>query len=232
MPVDRIRFRPIFANTRNPKPKPNTKMKTQWLVAAVSVSTALANAAGKHPFDVKGVYAEACSCKPPCGCEMTGLSMGCQGVGALQLTSGTYDGQDLSGLKAAYAVEPGSWVVIYIQPAKPGQTEAAKAFLSAVYHDWGKIEAVKEATIDITGEAGNYSVKVDDGKIMSFQTKVVLGGDKKTPVSHTNVADALNQTFMQALNESCTYQDGDHKFSLKAGSNSYFNDHMDSRGEL
>ena len=209
-------------------------MKPQMVLAGIVLLAAAssAQAADKHPFNVQGLYSEACSCNAPCPCEMIGLMKGCEGVGAMQLSSGSYNGQDLSGMKAAYAVAPGNWVIIYVQPANPGQAKAAREFLTAVYSNWGKVEAVKEAKVDISGEGGNYTVSVDDGKIMKYQTKVVLGADKKSPIAHTNIADPLNQTFLQALNESTTFKDGAHAFTLDKGTNSYFNDKMDSKGEL
>ena len=198
----------------------------------VLLAAASMQAAEKQPFNVQGVYSETCSCKAPCRCEMMGLEMGCEGVGAMQLSSGSYNGQDLSGLKAAYAVAPGDWVIVYMQPAKAEQAKAAREFLMAVYSNWGKVEAIKDAKIDIAGKDGNYTVTVDDGKIMKYQTKVVLGGDKKSPVGHTNIADPLNHTFFQALSESCVFKDGGHEITLKKGTNSYFNDKMESKGEL
>ena len=197
------------------------------LLAAASLQ-----AADKHPFNIRGLYSETCSCHAPCPCEMIGLEKGCEGVGAMQLSSGSYNGQDLSGMKAAYAVAPGEWVIVYVQPAKPEQAKAAREFLMAVFSNWGKVEAIKDAKIDITGKGGNYTVAVDDGKIMKYQTKVVLGGDQKSPIAHMNIADPLNHTFFQALSESGTFKDGGHTITLGKGTNSYFNEQMDGHGEL
>lgn len=197
------------------------------LLAATSVQ-----AADKHPFNVQGLYSETCSCSAPCPCELIGLKKGCEGFGAMQLSSGSYNGQDLSGMKAAYAVAPGDWVIVYVQPAKPEQSKAAREFLMAVFTNWGRVEAIKDAKVDIAGQGGNYTVAVDDGKIMRYQTKVVLGGDKKTPIAHTNISDPLNHTFFQALSESGVFKDDGREITLDKGTNSYFNDKMDSKGEL
>lgn len=207
-------------------------MNSRLIVCAFFAATASLSAAEKHPYNVKGIYSEACSCDVTCSCEMTGLKMGCEGVGALQITSGTYDGQDLSGLKAAYATQPGQWVRLYVQTANPKQAKAAREFLTAVYSERGKVESIKDAKIDIKGNAGNYTVTVDDGKVMKYQTKAVLGADKKTAIAHSNIADPLNSTFMQAKNESCTYKDDNRAISLDEGKNAFFNDQMDGKGEI
>lgn len=202
------------------------------MMLALILAASQVRAADKHPFKATGLYTETCSCKAPCACEMVGLNKGCIGVGALQLSGGSYDGKDLAGVKAAYATEPGNWVVVYVQAASAEQREAAAAFLTAVFSGWGKVEAVKDARIDISGDGGNYIVSVDDGKIMKYQTAVVLGADKKTPILHENVADTLNKTFKQGLSVSCTFKDGDHEINLDKGRNAFFNDTMDASGEI
>lgn len=196
------------------------------------LAATFAQAAEKHPFNVQGLYSETCSCRAPCPCEMIGLNKGCEGFGALQLSAGNYNGQDLSGMKAAYVTEPGEWVIVYLQAANPAQTKAAREFLTAVFSNWGNVEAIKDAKVAIAGQGGNYTVTVNDGAILSYQTKVVLGGDRKTPIAHTNIADPLNQTFYQALSESGTFKDSGREITLKKGTNAYFNDKMDSKGEI
>ena len=209
-------------------------MKQYMLMAVVMAATAIqAQAGDTHPFKAKGLYTETCSCRAPCKCEMFGmLEKGCEGVGAMQLAGGSYDGKDLTGMKAAYAVEPGNWVLVYVQPANEEQRKPAEAFLRAVFSAWGKVEAIKDAKIDIAGENGNYKVSVDDGKIMKYETKVVLGGDKKTAVTHGNIGDPLNQTFKQGLSESAMFKDGNHEFTLEKGRNAYFNDEMNANGDI
>lgn len=209
-------------------------MKRSALLAAVLSAAAIqVQGAEKQPFTVKGVFAETCSCRAPCPCEMMGmLEKGCEGVGAMQLSGGSYNGTDLTGLKAAYAGVPGNWMRVYVQAANPEQRKAGAAFLNAVYSNWGKVEEIKDARIDIAGENGNYTVSVDDGKVMKYETKVVLGGDKKTAVTHTNIGDPLNSVFKQGLSESCSFKDGERGFTLEKGRNAYFNDQMDAKGEI
>lgn len=208
-------------------------MKRSAVFAAVLCAAAIqTHAEDKHPFTAKGFYTETCACSVPCVCEMSGPDRDCIGVGAMQFSGGSYDGKDLAGLKAAYAVKPSSWVMIYVQAGNDEQRKAGAAFLSAVYHDWGKLEGVKDAKIDIANDNGNVSVSVDDGKIMSYKTKPILGGDKKTPVVHANWPDTLNSQMKQGSALSASFSDGDHKFTLKEGRNAYFNDEMDSKGDI
>src|SRR5205807_6337661 len=44
----------------------------------------------KLPFSVSGTFVEGCSCSGPCPCELTGVAHGCNGVGGVAVTSGTY----------------------------------------------------------------------------------------------------------------------------------------------
>ena len=66
---------------------------------------------------------------------------------------------------------------------------------------------------------------------MQFTTKPVLGGDQKSPVRHTNTMSPLNRTFLQGKTVSGKFQDGNCSFTL-AGTNSYFNNRMNSSGKI
>lgn len=182
-------------------------------------------------FTVAGTFVETCTCNAPCGCEMIGLEMGCEGVGAMQFTSGSYHGVDLSGAKIVYAVEPGKWVRLYVD-ASPSQQATAEEFARAVYTSWGKIESVKKARVEIGGSAGAYSVMVDGGTVMTYRTEPVLGADHKTAVSHSNINDTLNTTVYQGKNVDTAFHDGNRKFKIGAGTNSFFNDHMSASGKI
>ena len=63
------------------------------MMLALILAASQVRAADKHPFKATGLYTETCSCKAPCACEMVGLNKGCIGVGALQLSGGSYDGK-------------------------------------------------------------------------------------------------------------------------------------------
>src|SRR5712691_13530338 len=126
------------------------------LTIAAAVIAASASAADKQPFRIKGTYVEGCSCGIPCGCELVGAEKGCQGVGALAISSGKFKGTALSGAKIAYAVSPGQWIRLYVDSRKPEQREAALDFAKAYFADWGKLETAREAHIDQSGSAGNF----------------------------------------------------------------------------
>ena len=190
-----------------------------------------ARAAEKQDYTISGEYVEGCSCMGICPCELTGVKMGCLGVGAMKLNSGSYMGVDLSGAKIAYATMPGSWVRIYVDANSPEQSRAAKAFAKAVYTAFGKVEAAKDAKIAMTCSGGRYQVMVNGGRTMRLSTVPVLGGDKTTPITHTNTKDLLNHTFLQGRTVSGSYHDGPRSMTLK-GSNAYFNDKMDSSGQV
>ena len=199
-------------------------------IACLTMVPAIAGAE-KGKFNVQGTWIDGCQCGIPCACEMIGLERGCEGVGVLALTAGRYQKGSLDGVKLAYATKPGDWVNLYIDAPKPEQHDAAEAFGRAVFSAWGKIESVKNAKITIDGKDGAYVVAVDGGKIMSLQTEPVLGGDKKTPLVHSNVENALNPTQFQGRTLKGTYHDGKRSFTLE-NSNAYFNGKMRSKGEI
>lgn len=183
----------------------------------------------KHEFRVAGTFLEGCSCTISCPCAMPGgLKHGCQAVGAVTVTSGAYQGVDLAGAKIVYATSPGSWVRLYIDaPAE----EAATAFARAAFSALGKIEAVKNAKIDLSGRGGTYTLTVDGGKIAQLSTEPVLGADRKTPMTHTNTVIPFSPTVMQGRTLKGSFHDGERSFTLE-GSNSYFNERVMSSGAI
>jgi hypothetical protein len=192
--------------------------------------------ATKHEFKIEdGMYAEACSCKPPCPCELMGASMGCEGVGAYELKKATYEGKEISGSKIAYALnlaEKDGWVHVYVDQKDPKKHDAAVAFAKGALAVFGNITLTKDADIKIEEKDSKYTISVDDGKVMKLQTKPTMGGDGKTPMTHTNTHDALNPTFYQATIVAGEYKGGGKNFKLAEGRNSYFNDKMKSKGEV
>jgi hypothetical protein len=206
------------------------------LLAGVGLALFLAQPSGwaqaKQPFSVTGSFVEACSCSPPCACELTGLVNGCQGLGAVSLTTARYMGADVSGTRIAYATVPGSWVRLYVEVRSPAQRKAAEALAKAIFQAFGKVEAVKTAKVEVTGTGGKYTVSVDGGKTMKFVTEPILGGDKRTPIGHTNVQNPIVSTVYQGKAVSGTYEDGERKIELSAGNNSYFNSRVRKTGSL
>jgi hypothetical protein len=189
----------------------------------------------KH-FDIEnGMYAEACSCKPPCPCELTGVAMGCEGVGAYELKKATFDGHDISGTKIAYALnlaEKDGWVHVYVDQPDAKKHDAAVAFAKAALSVFGNITVTKDADIKIAEKDNKYTASVDNGKVMKFETEPMMGGDKTTPMTHTNTHDKLNPVFHQGAVVSAEYKGGDKEFKLAKGRNCYFNNHMKSKGEV
>ncbi|MDP1589608.1 MAG: DUF1326 domain-containing protein [Prosthecobacter sp.] len=209
-----------------------TSLAVQALVATMLLlSLPTVDAKGKTPFSVAGLFVEGCSCSLPCPCELTALEKGCNGVGAMSLTAGEFNGVKLAGAKIAYAGVPGEWVNLYAEAPTPELRDAALAFAKAYYSAWGKIEVAREANISIKGGEGKYTVKVDDGKVLEFKTEPVLGGDGKTAIVISNTKSLLNPTFMQARTLSGKYEEGSRSFTLK-DSNSFFNDKLSSAGKL
>ena len=201
---------------------------TLSLISLLNISNAMAG--GK--WAAKGTFVEGCSCNPPCACELTGdIEAGCQGVGAMSFSGGSYMGTDLTGAKMAVAFTPGKWVRLYIDAKNDKQKEAATAMAKDYYKAFGPIEATSVAKIDIMGKDGKYTTKIDDGKIMTLETEPMLGGDGKTPVVHKNTKSKLVGDFKQAKTISCMYQDGERKLELKS-SNSYFNEKVNTTGTM
>ena len=111
--------------------------------------------------------------------------------------------------------------------AAPGDDFGRAAFAS-----FGPIKEVKAAKIDVSGADGKYTVTVDGGKIMKFETEPVLGGDGKTPIGYTNIKNAVNPTVYQGTCVSATYSDGDKDVTVAKGRNSHFNPKLKSRGKI
>lgn len=189
-------------------------------------------AAEGKDFAVEGHYLEACSCRPPCPCELTGAMMGCKGVGAYQFDKASYDGEDFSGTRLAYSLYLGESVHLYLDAADAKKRAALEKFARAFLAGFGPVKGVHEAKIEIAGKDGNYTLKVDGGKVMSCTTEPVLGGDKKTPIVHSNTHDVVNRTMYQGVCTSCSYVDGDMKITLDKGRNSYFNPQMKASGKV
>jgi hypothetical protein len=187
---------------------------------------------GKEDFSVEGMFVDCCSCRPPCPCELTEVAGGCEGVGAHQISSGKYAGDDLAGVKIAHAKVVGEWVNLYIDARDQKQLAAAERFGRAAFAKFGPIKQVKAARIEVSGADGRYIVTVDGGKIMKLETEPVLGGDGKTPIGYTNIQNAVNPTVYQAAVVSATYSDGDKKVTLEKGRNSHFNPKLKSSGKI
>jgi len=209
-----------------------------WSTVAQEAKDAKATPAAKEQaaegkdFSVEGHYLEACSCRPPCPCELTGVMMGCKGVGAYQFDKGSYDGEDFSGTRIAYSLYIGEAVHIYIDAPDAKKRAAVEKFGRAFLKAFGPIKGVHESKVEIAGKDGSYTLKVDGGKTMACVTEPVLGGDKKTPIVHSNTHDVVNRTMYQGTCVSCTYAEGEMKITLEKGRNAYFNQGMKATGKV
>jgi hypothetical protein len=187
---------------------------------------------GEDPeYRVAGTFVDGCACNVPCPCTFAGkFKEGCNNIGLLVLTSGRYKGVDLAGAKMLEAGLAGTWVRIYVD-ATQAQREAAVALAKSAFSAYGTIEAVNNASIDFSGEAGKYKLSVDGGKVVEMTTEPVLGVDGKTPIVLTNVPTAFASTVMQARTIKAFFRDGDRSFTL-ASSNATFNDRVNSEGRF
>jgi hypothetical protein len=203
------------------------------LVAWLALASPL-HAEGKHSFHLSGIYTDTCSCRVPCLCNLTGETPdSCLGVGAVAIGHGDYSGSDLSGVRFAYAMLMGVWVRLYIDAPDAAHRAAAEKFLRALCADWGKLESVRDAKIEIARKDGAYAVKVDDGRILEYAISPVMGGDGRTPLLYTNTQSLISNTFLQGKSAVPTvYHDGARSFDIAAGRNAYFNDKAESRGSL
>lgn len=200
--------------------------------ALLAVSAYASGGKAATPFHYMGMYLEGCSCGAPCPCELTGVSMGCEGVGFFQAKAGSsIGGADFSGTKMAYATKPGEWVVIYVDAPTAGKRKAMEAFARKALGPFGKIEAVKDAKISIAGSGGNYTAMVDGGKVCMYKSTVWKGGDDKGPMVYSNIHDPVHPVVMQSKTTSSKYKDGAHEFDLK-DSNGFFNPSIHSTGKM
>jgi len=212
------------------------QVKTLWTAAMlVGVATLLPSAAAwpaeTGEYHAVLTFVEGCSCSVPCTCDISGLKHGCQAVGVVAFSSGTYNGVDLTGAKIAYATAPGDWIRLYVEAKTPQQETAVTDFGKAAFKEYGKLEGVKKSSVSITGKAGRYTLSVDGGKIMDLTTEAVPGGDKKTPISYNNTMNPLSPTVMQGKTVKGSYHDGERSFTLE-GSNAFFNSAAKSSGKV
>ena len=193
-----------------------------FLFVFMFVLTFFKTQAQQKTFELHGIYLEGCTCKVVCSCDLEGeMVRGCHVMGAMLITSGSYENSRLADVKIAFAIGD-KWVRIYVQSKDPAQNEVAGEMARAIFSSYGTIESIRSAEIEFSGSNGNYTLKVDGGKVIDLKTQPILGADGKTAVTYTNYPDPLFQRIMQAKIISGTYNDGDHHFTLE-GTNSFFN---------
>jgi hypothetical protein len=183
----------------------------------LSLALVLAVSAAKKPYSIDALFVEGCSCKGVCSAEITGVDVGCRGVGAMKFYKASYGGADFSGTLAAWAWGPsGEWVRIYVQsPAK--KRAAVIGFMTAALESWGKLVSVKDAAIEIQGANGSYQAMVNDGEVMSLSTKPVLGANGKG-VLISNLPSPFHSAVTQGQTVRAVFKDGMDPFDLEATS--------------
>jgi len=201
------------------------------LVALVLAFSSIGANAQEKPFDLHGIYLEGCTCQVVCSCDLLGgMVPGCHVMGAMIISSGNYGNADLSGVKLAFAVAE-NWVRLYVQSKDSLQTKTIGDMVRAMFSDYGEVESINDAKIDLSGSDGNYTLTVNDGEVLTLKTQPVLGADGKTAVTYTNYPDPLFHTIMQGKVVSASYHDDKHDFTLK-DSNSFFNQDWSASGKI
>lgn len=192
------------------------------LIGAVVFGAATLAPAGPAQLTYEGSYVEGCSCAPPCPCELTGVRMGCEGVGGFHFLKGTFGGKDISGVRMAYAVAPGDWITCYVDAPDATRRAAAVTLCRTAFKDWGKMGPVKSAKITIEVTRGRCKLRVDGGSVMSLDTEPIFGIDKTTAMRYTNINSPLHPEVWQAKTVKCTYRDDDRSFEIE-DTNGYYN---------
>jgi hypothetical protein len=209
-------------------------MKSIFRCALFLALAAASFGADKKSYHIAGVYTDTCTCRIPCSCDLTGDAPdSCLGVGAVDITRGDFSGSDLSGVRFAWAMDMGKWVRIYIDAPDPAHRAAAEKFVRALCADWGKMESVRDAKIEISNKNGGFAAKVNGGSTMDFEIAPVIGGDGTTPLVHSNTHSQLTSTFLQGSSaKPSVFLDGARTFNIASGRNGYFDPKMDHSGTL
>jgi hypothetical protein len=189
------------------------------------------SAPAKASIKFSGKYVEGCNCAPPCPCELVGVRMGCEGVGGFEVTKGTFNGKDISGIRFAYAVVPGEWIKGYVDAPTAAKRNAGMELVKAAFKDWGKMLPPAAAKVSITGSGGRYTLTVNGGSIMKLTTEPVLGLDKKSPITISNINSVLHPIVKQGRVVKCSYSDDGKSFEIE-GTNAYFNSSLSINGSL
>ena len=155
-------------------------------------------------WQIAGTYLEFCNCDPGCGCNFRGLPSSpegnCQAVISHVIESGSFDGTDLTGAKASWALwwpgaihEGNGKGHAYIDCASDEQYEA----LSRIWRGeegWGLFEifnsmldektAVDRATIDLTvdGLRSRVAIKGVTENQMTPLTNPVTGEENEVRI--------------------------------------------------
>jgi hypothetical protein len=182
--------------------------------------------AAKLPYTFRASFVEGCSCKDICVTEITGRDAGCHGVGAMHFERGNYGGKSFSGTSAAWAWDSGKWVRLYVE-GPSAQRQVLTAFMKAMLADWGKLESVSAARIDVKKQPNGFSATLPALRII---VRPVLGGDGKSAVVHTNLTSPFHSTLMQGETVHAAFT-AEHPFTLDK-TNGFYNPRYGMSGKI
>ena len=184
-------------------------------------------------FSVEGSYCGVCINPSPCPCEVLGdFTSACLGMGAYQITRGTFGNADISGARAFYAMHAGDWVKIYIDCEDDAKRGPAEGFFRMALASFGRVESVRDARILMNCSRDGALVSVDGGGTGGFKVGPLAGGDGASPVTHGNTVCPLNRVMLQGKAVSGVFRDAGHAFQVQSGRNGFFNDKMTVSGRL
>ena len=170
-------------------------MRLLWLIV-LGTAAALARAAPSQKsapprWHISGMFTEACSCAPPCGCNF-GLSPSphdfCYTVFSYRIKSGEYDGVSLDGLTLSCAHGQGGYVWYIDRRATPAQAAALRAIAERIvpvkpgYRDSPQRYAQAVIPAAITQEVTDHGSRLEIEGAGGFDNTFLIGGDGKTPV--------------------------------------------------
>jgi hypothetical protein len=207
-------------------PKKARKLTALLLILGGLAYTPQSFTQEKIAFHLVASHLEGCSCSVVCTCSMA-LKHGCSFVIVTAVKDGNYNGVDLKGVKIAAGGLASDRIFLYVD-APELQREAATGLVKGLYGGLGKVEAVRDVKIDLSGKDGRYAVTIDEGKGAQLTTEPVLGEDKKAPVTHINMYPF---PLMQVRTVKGAFHEADLSFNLE-GSNSFFNNRYETNGKL
>ena len=142
-----------------------------------------------------------------------------------------HDHQVNDQLRFVQLTPPGSACSIVMGVGITEMPPGSQKGLQVVVHD---VEAVRRELLGRGVKASEVQVQTTDAQLSNSVTMReidTLPQLNRTPITISNIHDAVHPTVMQGQTVSGTYHDGTRSFTLK-GTNSYFTDRMKSKGKL
>lgn len=175
-----------------------------------------AEASASTRWHISGMFTEACSCAPPCGCNF-GLSPSphdfCYTIFSYGIKSGEYDGFSLDGLTIACAKGQAGRVWYIDRRASPAQAAALRAIANRIVPfqeseerapgRHAKTAIAATITQEVTYRGSRLQIEGAGG----FDNRFLLGLDGKTPVVVLNNATFNLKRSMKGRTGSFQYRD-------------------------